>query len=168
MLGFVNKAISGIFGSKSARDLKELNPIVEKVNTAAASVASLGNNQLREKTAEFKARIAEFLQEVDQEIASLEARAEGDPDMDMHEKEAVYTRVDQLKKERKSRTETILNELLPEAFAVVKETARRFTDQAELEATATDLDRLLATKKANVVIDGDTVRYKNKWVAAGN
>ena len=168
MLGIVNKAISGLFGSKSARDLKELNPYIAKVNTAFADLATLSNDQLREKTTAFRERIGAYLKDLDDEITSLEARAESDPDMDMHEKESIYTRVDQLKKEKNSKTEEVLLELLPEAFAVVKETARRFTEHEELEVTATDHDRRLATIRNNVVIEGDHAVFKSSWMAAGN
>jgi len=168
MLGLVNKAITGLFGSKSDRDLKELNPYVGKVNTATADLTGLSHDELRVRTTDFKTRIDEYLRELDEEINSLEANAESDPDMDMHEKEAIYNKVDQLKKEKKTKTEEILLQLLPEAFAVVKETARRFTENTELEVTATDLDRLLATKRTHVVIQGDRALFKNSWIAAGN
>ncbi len=168
MIGIINKAISGIFGSKSDRDLKELNPIAELVKNVYPSLASLTHDELRHKTIEFKERIAEHIKDIEGEISGLEKQAEENPDMDLHEKEDIYRRIDLLKKDRLKQTEEILLELLPEAFAVVKETAKRFTENEELEVTATDLDRLLATKRDNVEIEGDKAYHLNSWMAAGN
>jgi len=168
MIGIINKAISGIFGSKSERDLKELNPIAEKVKAEFPKMASLSNDELRDKTNQFKQRIRDHIRDVEAEISALEKNAENDPDMNVHEKEEIYRKIDQLKKERLKQTEDVLLEILPEAFSVVKETAKRFTENEELEVTANDLDRLLATKKDNVEIDGDKAYYFNSWMAAGN
>src|SRR6185503_14275230 len=125
MLGILNK----VFGSKSDRDYKELSPFVGKVNAEFDKLQSLSNNELRAKTGDFKARIAEHLQDIEAEISALESKAESDTDMDLHDKEEIYRTVDQLKKDRNKQTEEVLLELLPEAFAVVKETAKRHTEQ---------------------------------------
>jgi preprotein translocase subunit SecA len=168
MIGIINKAIGGIFGSKKERDMKDLNPFVGKVNAEFEKLQSLSNDELRSKTIHFKARIAEHLQEIEKEIAGLEADAEADPDMDLQQKEEIYRKIDSLKKDRNKQTEEILLQLLPEAFAVVKETAKRYTNNEELKVTATDHDKDLAAKKDNVRIDGNDAYYSRSWMAAGN
>jgi len=168
MIGILNKTITKIFGSKSERDLKELNPIVALVNTEFAKLQSISNDELRNHTVEFKRRIAEYLQEIETEINSLEKEAEDDPDMDLQRKEDIYRQVDQLKKDRNAKTEEILKELLPQAFAVVKETAKRIAQNETLTVRATDLDRLLATRSDHWTIEGDQAIFKNSWLAAGN
>jgi len=168
MLGIINKTITKIFGSKADRDLKELNPQVGIINAEYAKLPAVSNDELRHKTVEFKERIKEHLKEINEEISELEVKAEADPDMDLQEKEDLYRQVDDLKKDRNKKIEEILNEILPEAFAVVRETARRFSTNENMVATATDLDRLFATKKDHVTISGDQVTYKNSWLAAGN
>jgi preprotein translocase subunit SecA len=168
MIGIINKAIGGIFGSKKDRDLKDLTPFVGRVNAEFSKLQSFSNNELRAKTDEFKRRIAAHIQDLEQEISGLEGKAEADPDMDLQEKEDIYRKIDALKKDRNKKTEEILLELLPEAFAVVKETAKRFTENEELEVTATAHDKDLAAKKDNVRIAGDSAFYNRTWVAAGN
>ena len=168
MIGIFNKALTKFFGSKSDRDLKEIMPLVLQAKTAFTGLANLSNDQLRAKTHEFRYKISEFLKDIDAEIKSLEDQAENDPDLELHLKEDLYRKIDALKKDRNKQTEEVLLQILPEAFAVVKETARRFTENETLSATANDIDRLLATKKDNVKIDGDKAIYSNSWVAAGN
>lgn len=168
MIGIFNKALTKFFGSKSDRDLKEIMPLVLQAKTAFTGLANLSNDQLRAKTHEFRYKISEFLKDIDAEIKSLEDQAENDPDLELHLKEDLYRKIDALKKDRNKQTEDVLLQILPEAFAVVKETARRFTENETLTATANDIDRLLATKKDNVKIEGDKAIYSNSWVAAGN
>ena len=159
------KFLSKIFGSKSERDIKGVQPIVDKIKAEYAKLESLSNDELRGKTLEFKNRISSFLQEIDTEISSLKEQAEVTEDME--EKTSIYDKIDKLGKDRDKKLEEILLELLPEAFAVVKDTARRFTASPEIEVTATDFDRDLATRKANVSIQGDKALWKNTWTAAG-
>ena len=121
------KILNKFFGSKSERDRKELAPVVEQVNAEFAKLQSLSNDELRAKTINFKERIAEHLKQIEAEISELEQKAEADFDMDLQQKEDIYRKVDQLKKDRNQQIEDVLKELLPEAFAVVKETAKRFT-----------------------------------------
>src|SRR5690606_19823216 len=141
---------SKIFGSKSERDIKRIQPLVEKTNEAFAKLEALTHDELRAKTVDFKQRIADYLNAIDQEIAELKSAAEKDG-VDMTEKTALYDKVDKLSKDRDKQLEEILMEILPEAFAVVKETARRFTENTELEVTATDFDRDIAALKTNVL-----------------
>ncbi|WP_353184353.1 preprotein translocase subunit SecA [Parapedobacter lycopersici] len=162
MLTFLSK----IFGSKSDRDIKHIQPLVERIKEEYAKLDSLSHDELRSKTVAFKQRIAAYLETIDKEIAELKGEAEQEG-VDMTQKTAIYDKVDKLGKDRDKKLEEVLMEILPEAFAVVKETARRFSENAELEVTATDFDRHIAALKPNVQINGDRAIWKNKWTAAG-
>jgi preprotein translocase subunit SecA len=164
MLGFIQKIFGG---SKSEKDVKKISPVVEKINHHFTSLTSLSNDQLRNKTQEFRQRIKEHLQEIDATIAAKNKEAEDLPFNDLMGKDAIYQEVDKLKKERDKNIEEILEEILPEAFAVVKETARRFKENTEVVSTATQLDRDLSVKKPNIRIEGDQSVYSNSWMAAG-
>ena len=164
MLGFIQKIFGG---SKSEKDVKKIEPYVAKINQFFSSYQSLSNDQLRGKTQEFRGRIKEHLTAIDAEIAEKNAAAEALPFNDLLGKYAVYQEVDKLKKDRDKKIEEILEQILPEAFAVVKETARRFKENTELVSTATDMDRDLSVKKDYVTIDGDKSTFKNTWTAAG-
>ncbi|MFC7525324.1 preprotein translocase subunit SecA [Parapedobacter sp. GCM10030251] len=163
MLTFLSK----IFGSKSERDIKHIQPLVEKIKTEYAKLESLSNDELRAKTADFKKRIKEYLADIDSEITALKAEAEQEG-IDMTQKTAIYDKVDKLGKDRDQKLEEVLMQVLPEAFAVVKETARRFTENAELEVTASDFDREIAASKPHVRIVGDKAFWNHTWIAAGN
>jgi protein translocase subunit secA len=165
-MGFFDKLIKSIFGTKHERELKEMQPIVDKINAEYQKLKSLSNDELRNKTQEFRARIKEHLTDIDKQIAELRSKAESE--QDLNEKDATYKQIDQLLKERDKQIEVILDALLPEAFAVVKEASYRFANNEHLEATATDLDRELAVKFPNIKIEGDKVIYANQWMAAGN
>ncbi len=164
MTGFFSK----IFGSsKSEKDVKKIQPIVEKINQYFTSYHSLTNDELRNKSQEFRHHIKEYLSGIDNEIASKNKQAEELPFNDLLGKDAIYQEVDKLKKDKDKKIEEILKEILPEAFAVVKETARRFKENTEIISTATQLDRDLSVKKDYVKIDGDKSIFKNSWTAAG-
>ncbi|HCS20279.1 MAG TPA: preprotein translocase subunit SecA, partial [Bacteroidetes bacterium] len=162
------KGISKIFGNKSDRDIKDVLPRIGKINSHFDSYASLSNDELRAKTAEFKSRIADYLSDLEKEIGGLKKRLETELEMDLGEKESIYTQLDKLKKDRNARLEDILDQLLEEAFAVVKETSRRFKENTELLVNATDFDRDLAARKPFVEIRGNNAVWKNQWDAAGN
>ena len=161
------KILKKIFGTKYDRDVKEFSPIVDVINGHFESYKSLSNDQLRNKSLEFKERIAEFLKEIDDEIAELNKKT--DETTDVFAKEDIYQEIDKLAKERDTELEKILKKILPEAFAVVKETARRFSNNTELEVTVTDHDRELAATKGKgyISIEGDKAVWKNSWLAAG-
>ncbi len=165
MANFIEKLFGSLFGNKNERERKALQPLVDEINTEYEQLKSLSNDQLRAMTQAFKARISEYLADIDKEIATLVESANNQDDL--HEKESIFKQVDDQKKRRDQAIEEILKEILPQAFAVVKETAFRFTHNHELKATATDLDRLLAVKNKSITIDGDTVTYRNEWLAAG-
>lgn len=162
MLTFLSK----IFGSKSERDIKHIQPLVVRIKEEYAKLDGLSNDELRARTADFKQRIADYLADIDQEIDNLKADAEKEG-VDMTEKTALYDKVDKLGKDRDKRLEEVLMQILPEAFAVVKETARRLTENTTLEVTASDFDRELAATKPHVQIAGEKALWKNTWVAAG-
>ena len=163
MLEFISK----LFGNKSDRDVKGIMPLVEKVKAEYAKLDQLTNDELRARTIDFKETIKQGLAEIDSEIAAIKTQTE-DVNLDVSEKVDLYTQLDKLEKDRNKELEEILLRILPEAFAVVKETAKRFTNNETIEVTASDFDRNLAARKGNVVIKGDKAIHHNKWLAAGN
>jgi preprotein translocase subunit SecA len=164
MIGLISKLFGG---SKSEKDVKKISPEVQKINQFFAQYQSLSNDELRNKTHEFKQRIATHLTQINQQIEDKKQEAESLPAEQIADRDAIYKAVDELKKEKNAQIEVILKELLPEAFAVVKETARRFKENETLVSTTTELDRTLAVKKDTVTIEGDKAIHKNSWTAAG-
>ncbi len=162
MIGFLSKIFGG---SKSDKDVKVIQPIIGQVNTFYNSYKQLSNDELRNKTHEFRARIQEYLTGIDQQIA--DKKAEADQIEEIQGREPVYNEIDKLTKVRDQAIEEILKEILPEAFAVVKETSRRFKENTDVVSMATELDRELAVSKPHIIINGDSVTYKNTWQAAG-
>jgi preprotein translocase subunit SecA len=168
MLGGLGKTIKNIFGTKYDRDVKQYSPIVEEINEIYETLKDLSNDELRNKTLAFRERIREFLTEIDAEIDRVQQEAEETEDL--LEKEELFKEIDELIKEKDKEQEIVLKEILPEAFAVVKETARRFTEEDEMVVTATDHDRDLAAnpkKTGYVKIKGDKAIYQTSWQAAG-
>jgi len=164
MLGYISKIFGG---SKSEKDVKKVQPQVGAINGFFAQYQQLSNDQLRGKTAEFRSRIKTHLLVIDEQIAAQNQAAESLPPEDLSGKDAIYQEVDRLRKERNKEIEVILEQLLPEAFAVIKETARRFKENKEIIATATSLDKDLSVKSDYVRIQGDQSIFKNSWTAAG-
>jgi preprotein translocase subunit SecA len=164
MAGFLSKLFGG---NKSEKDVKLITPYIGKINTFYEQYQSLSNDELRGKTVEFKQRIQEYLVEIDNEINALKEGAEKLDSVDIAGRDNIYQQVDAMGKQRDKKIEEILLDILPEAFAVVKETARRFKENAELESTATELDKTLSITKNYISIDGDKAIYKNKWTAGG-
>ena len=164
MAGFLSKLLGG---SKSEKDVQKLLPVVQKINQYYTQFQSVTNDELRAKSTDFKTRIKNHLTDIDQEIADKKAEAESLPVEHLTQKDAIYQEVDKLIKNRDEKIEEILNQILPEAFAVIKEASRRFSSNAEIVSTATDLDRDLSIKKDYIRIEGDNAIYKNSWTAAG-
>ena len=164
MLGYLSKLFGG---SKSEKDVRKVQPLVGRINQFFTEYQQLSNDQLRGKTQEFRDRIRKHLTTIDERIAQRNRSAEELPFNDLTGRDAVYQEVDKLRKERDKEIEVILEKLLPEAFAVVKEAARRFKENSELIATATDLDRDLSVKRDYVRIEGEQSIFKNTWTAAG-
>lgn len=165
MIGFLSKLFGG---SKSDKDVKRIQPLVAEINRHFEEYQSLSNDELRFKTREFRQRIREHLTQVEQEIASARADAEAHTELDAQSKENLYSEIDKLVKKRDQMIEEVLEQILPEAFAVMKETARRFKENPEMEATATELDQELATAKEYIRIEDGKSYFRNTWNAAGN
>lgn len=159
------KIFSKLFGTKSERDLKELTPYVDKVNAEYALLASLSNDELRAQSANLKQHIADQLKSLDDQIGTLRQQAADEPNVDS--KEAIFKRIDALELDRNKELEKVLLDILPKAFAIVKDTARRFTQNDTLEVTANFFDREIATKKANVTISGDKAVWNTTWDVIG-
>ena len=167
MLGSFTKLVSRLFGDKQQRDIKKLRPLVAAINAEYEKLHGLTDQQLRERSADFRRRIQEHLRDIDAEIAAVTKRAR-DEQTPPDEKEALYEKLDALKKTRDDKIEEALDAILPEAFAVVKETARRLTEAGKLTAAATERDReLAAAGKDFLTIEGDTVTYHDTWTVAG-
>ncbi len=165
MLNFISKLFGG---SKSEKDVQKIQPLVEQINNHFNSFQQLSNDQLRNKTEEFRSKIKAQLAAIEEEISSTRKRAEELSTDSIAEKDELYKHIDELRKKKDEQIEEVLNEILPEAFAVVKETARRFKENTEIVSAATALDRDLSVKKDYVRIEGDKAIYKNSWMAAGN
>jgi preprotein translocase subunit SecA len=163
MLKFITK----LFGNKSDRDIKDLSPLKDAVLEASAGITGLSNDELRAKTDSFKAYILEQAKSIEDEIAGLRSQAEN-PETDLQEKEQLFEEIEKLRKDLHTNLQESLNTLLPEAFAVIKETARRFSENTEVEVSASDRDKQLAGKNSYVNIRGEKAFYANTWNAAGN
>ena len=155
-----------VFGSKADRDLKQIRPVLNKVLEAYGPIDNLSNDELRAKTEELKARLRECEAPFEKRIAEIKAKL--DEDIPVHEKESLATESDKLVKEEDAEIEKVLEEILPEAFAIMKSTARRFKENATIEVTANDFDRALSINHDFVHIEGDKAVYQNHWIAGGN
>ena len=167
MFESITKSLKKVFGTKQDRDVNTYMPIVEEINEVYEGLKDLTNDELRQKTETFRAQIAEHLAGIDNDIA--EARADANEEKDLLRKEELFAEIDKLREERDKHLEEMLKVILPEAFAVVKETTRRFTENDTLTVTATEHDREIAAnpKKNYVTIEGDKATWKNSWMAAG-
>ena len=163
-MGF-NEFLSSLFGNKSSRDMKEIQPWVNKIKAAYPEIAKLDNDGLRAKTEELKAYIRNSATEQRTKVEALKAKVE---ETELEKREELFSQIDKIEKEILEIYEKALNDVLPTAFAIVKDTARRFSEKEEIEVTATDFDRYLATCKDFVRIEGDKAIYQNHWVAGGN
>ncbi|PWJ34220.1 preprotein translocase subunit SecA [Sediminitomix flava] len=168
MLDFVTKAFSKIFGTKSEKDLKEILPYIKQIHAEGDKLLQISDDELRAKTIEFKEVIKDHLKEIDGEIAQLKLQIDENPQMEIEEKEEIFGKIDKLEETHDSELEVVLLNIMPQAFAVVKETARRLTENKQLVVTANDHDKEMAAAKSNVTIDGDKAIWSNKWIAAGN
>ncbi|MCR9062760.1 MAG: preprotein translocase subunit SecA [Cytophagales bacterium] len=168
MLNFLSKGFSKVFGTKSDRDVKELTPFVNATNEEFAKLSSLSNDDFRAKTKELQDYIKSSLKSITDEITELKERAETDDSLSIDDKEAIFKQIDDLVAKEDEELEVVLLEILPRAFAIVKETARRFKENDHLTVTASHLDRELAMKKGHITIDGDKATWNSEWEAAGN
>ncbi len=164
-MSFLNSVLKVFVGDKSKQDVKAITPILNKIKTFEKAIESLSHDDLRAKTAEFKAKIAEAIKPINDQIENLLVEAENTEDIDR--REDIYLDIDRLKDEAYKTTEDVLNAILPEAFAVVKETAKRFANNTSLTVTASTFDRELSGAKDYVTLDNDKAIWSNSWDAAG-
>ena len=164
-MSIINSLIKLFVGDKAKNDLKSIQPLVEKIKAYAAELEHISNDELRGKTIAFKEKIKEARATFDAQIADLQAQANATEDID--KKEDLYTEIDKLSAEAYQASEKVLNDILPEAFATMKETARRFATNETISVTATPRDRELSATHDYVTIEGDKAIWKNHWDAAG-
>ncbi len=163
----IGKSLQKLFGSKQEKDILKFNPIIEQIHQFGDNLKNLSHDELRQKTTEFRERISDYLSDIDDAIENL--RQQTIDSEELSDKENLFLEIDTLKKQRDQELEVILNEILPEAFAVVKETAIRFKNNSTLSVTATEHDKNLAVQsgKSYVSITGNQATWKNQWTAAG-
>ena len=164
-MSFLNSVLKIFVGDKSKQDVKALSPFVDKIKTFESALEALSHDELRAKTAEFKAKIADANATINEQISNLTQEAETTEDIDR--REDIYQDIDKLKDDAYTITEAVLNDILPEAFAVVKETAKRFVHNTSITVSANEFDRSLSGEKDYVVLDDDKAIWANSWDAAG-
>lgn len=163
-MGF-NNLLKSLFGDKSTRDMKQIRPIVEKVKAAYPEIKALTNDQLRARTKGLQQQLQDAVKGQKEKIAELKVQIEETP---IDEREGIFSQIDKLEKDILDTYEVVLNEILPVAFSIMKDTARRFAENDEIVVTANDFDRELATTKDFVRIEDDKAIYSNHWIAGGN
>ena len=163
-MSLLNSVLKIFVGDKQQKDLKILQPIVEKTNAFASAIDALSNDELRAKSEEFKSKIKDATNSFETKISELEKEAAS---ADIDRQEAIYTEIDTLKDQAYDASEAVLLEIMPEAFAVIKETAKRFTNNTQVEVTATPFDRELSAIRENVALVGDKSVWANSWDASG-
>ncbi|MGB5554295.1 MAG: preprotein translocase subunit SecA [Flavobacteriaceae bacterium] len=164
-MSFINSVLKAFVGDKSKKDVKELQPLVNKIKSFETAMEALSHDELRAKTYFFKSKIKENRKDLDDKIEQLQKEVKASTDIDKNED--TYAEIDKLKEEAFKISEDTLNEILPEAFAVVKETAKRFVNNESLTVTASEYDRLLSGDKDYVTLDGENAIWQNSWDAAG-
>ncbi|MBC7493636.1 MAG: preprotein translocase subunit SecA, partial [Flavobacterium sp.] len=164
-MSFINSILKAFVGDKSQKDVKSIQPLVAKVKTFESHLNSISNDDLRAKTGEFKSKIQQARAEKDALIASKKAEAENTADIDA--REDIYVAIDALEKEAYEISEKVLNDILPEAFAVIKETAKRFKENTTITVTSSEKDRELSAIKPYITLVGNQTNWANMWNAAG-
>lgn len=164
-MSFINSVLKVFVGDKSEKDVKALQPLVKEIKSFEQQLEGLSHDELRQKTVAFKQRIADNCKEINEKIAALQEEVDNSTDIDRNEE--IYSEIDKLNEEAYKISEDTLNEILPEAFAVVKETAKRFTANETLTVTASEFDRKLSGDKDYVTLEGDKAVWNNSWDAAG-
>ena len=162
------KLIAKLFGTKSEKDIKRVMPLVEQTKLEGEKLLAISHDELRKKTAEIQEIINSKLKSIDDQLAALHKQIADNPELDLNEKELVFGQIDKIEGERNKELEKVLLEVLPQAFAIIRETARRFKENDHLEVTAQDFDIQYAATHENVKITGDKAQWFNKWMAAGN
>ncbi|MGZ5263700.1 MAG: preprotein translocase subunit SecA, partial [Kaistella sp.] len=164
-MGFIDKVLKGFLGDKNTTDLKEVKKVVGKIKAVEPKIQELTDDGLRSKTAEFKEKLKTATANITSQIEQIKEQIKNSTNVD--EKEELFSKVEQLKKDSYQIEEKVLSEILPEAFALIKETSRRLAQNGEIRVTATALDRELAATKDFVEVQGDIAIWKNQWNAAG-
>ena len=168
MINLVTKAFAAVFGTKAERDLKELTPYVGKINTAWEQLQSLSDDDLRKSADNIRLEINTYLKVIDDKIAAIHEEVNSNKTISIGEKEKAFAELDKLEKERNVKLEEVLLNVLPNAFAIVKETARRFAQNGQLTVTTRDYDVEFSKTKPHVQVEGNTTVWKNKWMVAGH
>ncbi|MFN6037342.1 MAG: preprotein translocase subunit SecA, partial [Bacteroidota bacterium] len=167
MFGLLQK----IFGTKSEKDIKAIQPDVDKVHAAYKEICKLSNDELRNRTLILRKKIQDYIADDIAKVSDLKSKIDQNPEMNVEEKESLYREIDEIEKESLKRIEEVLKEILPEAFAIVKDTGRRWKEQGEIRVQASDIDNNYLRRNPgakNVVIENGTAIWKNKWMAAGS
>ncbi|HET6545014.1 MAG TPA: preprotein translocase subunit SecA [Chryseolinea sp.] len=162
------KLIAKLFGTKSEKDIKRIMPLVEQTKQEGERIKSLSNDALRGETKKIQEQINQELKSIDDQLAGLHQKIADNPSLDINEKESLFAEIDKLEEDRNKELEKVLLKVLPNAFAIVRETAKRFKENEYLEVTAQDFDRVISGVRENVKIEGDKALWYNKWMAAGN
>ncbi|QZE12836.1 preprotein translocase subunit SecA [Halosquirtibacter laminarini] len=166
-MSFVDKFLTKLFGNKSDRDIQEIMPIIEQVKAEYDRIQKLSNDGLREETNGLKAKIQEYIKPEEEKVATLKIKVE-DPSTELEAKEGIYKEIDQIEDTINTKIEEVLKQILPTAFAVIKDTARRFTENETIEVSTSKLDQELAATYNHVNIEGDKTIFDNQWDAGGN
>ncbi len=165
---YMLQLISKLFGTKSQKDIKRIMPLVQETIREGEGLKSISNDELRAQTGLVQNQINDRLKPIDDQLAGLHKQISDHPDLDLHEKEGLFNQIDLIEKERNKELEKVLMEVLPKAFAIVRETARRFKENEYIEVTATEADHRFAAKHEHIKIEGTKARWHNQWMAAGN
>ena len=167
MLNLITKSVAKVFGTKSDRDIKTVKPLVDGINNIYKKMHSLSHDELRDQTRQVSAAIDNHLKSIDEQIADLQQQAEN-VSLDVHKKESLFEQIDNLEKERNKELEVVLNQQLPLAFAIMRETARRFLEHEEITVTASDFDQEIAVGKPYISIENGQATWLNHWPVRGN
>ncbi len=165
-MSIINNVLGLFLGNKYERDLKEINPYIDKIHIEFEKIQGLSNDELRDKTEELRREILNSVEGDENEIKSLREKSETEEDVYL--KEEIYNDIDKIEKQINEKLEVTLDQLVPRAFAIVKETAKRFKENSVLEVTARQYDRDLAATRESITINGDKALWSNKWIAGGN
>ncbi len=163
MFGFLKK----VFGTKSEKDVRDVAPIVDEINEIYATLTNISNDELRAKSQNLKAKIQDYIKDERAKIDGINAEIDAKPDMDVNTKEELYKEIDAIEVDITKKIEEVLNEILPEAFAILKDTARRFKENTQLEVTTLDYDREFAKTLKHIELNAGKAIWKNSWTAAG-
>jgi preprotein translocase subunit SecA len=166
-MSIIDKILTGFFGDKSEKDIREIQPMIDQINAETERIINISNDQLRDETEKIRKIIHDYIIEEQNEVDSIKKKIESE-EIDVDEMEKMYDQIDKIEKEIDEKLEKVMEEVLPVAFAIVKETARRFKENEKLEVTAREYDRDLAVIHDSIEIKGDKAYWYNQWMAGGN